>query len=219
MHYGSIYEYGDSYKLEFPKKMDACYSTFLHDYRYRPLKKYLHIYFNPYPEFTFKEIENLLKYLRKDLKFTLRKFKPAKNRDYKLGEHKTKFLKDTIYPVITIRTSDLSLGEIKFLYYFIRIFHEADHYVENTRKVIKAKKLLPNEEIINLLVFFNISSASLISGHLFVDVWYNKNKFTKFTSLREFLDRYVTDKYFKPVEFERIKNKSFEELIEIYKNI
>lgn len=219
MYYGSIYEHKDSYKLDFPKQIHACYSEFLQEYRRGDIKKYLHIYFNPYPEFTFKEVETLLKSLRKDLKFTLRKFKPERNKTYSYYSIGSTFEKDTIYPVVTIRTNDLTLGEIKFLYFFIRIFHETDYYVDITRNVIKAKKILPKEKIINLLVFFSICSRPYGSGHPFFTTWCCKEEFTKFESLRQFLKKYVIFDTFNMVTFKKIEPKPFKELIKIYKNI
>lgn len=218
MYYGAIYEYGDSYKLEFPKRMDACYSYFLDRYQYKnDIRKYLHIYFNPYPDFTFGEVELLLNSLRKELSFTLRRFKPEETKKYSYGGKNVIFKEDEIYPVVTLKIDKLSLGEIKFIYFFIRFFHESDKHVKATRNAINAKKLLPNEKIINLLVFFSLGGENYSNGHHFV--YGSSNSFKKFKSLKEFLNKHVTKDRFNNPSFKTMAHKSFDELIEIYKNI
>jgi len=218
MYYGAIYDYSNDYKTKLPNKVEACYFTFLKKY---PSKKYLHIFINPYKDFTLEEFKKVLNTLKPILKFSLRKYIPSKDITLIYKSYTTKnsikFLKETSYPLITLDINKVTLGEIKFIYHFLRLFHESDTHVATIKKCLKAKKELPREHIVNLATFFYANEKQSYQGHSFSLSWEEINK----VSFKKFLKKYVTkDKYLIPEEgIETAKNKSFEEQLKIYKNL
>lgn len=156
--YGVVYTNSDTYEVDentFKNSIVlACYSNLLSSYSNDSYNKYLHITFNPFPEFTKEEVIFFLDYLKSYFKL-----------DYEFRELNVRYgvehylPKGTEYPIITVNLHENNRGEVILLYHLLRLLHECNTYIERTS--ICLKTCMNNSEISLITALFTIFSFGI----------------------------------------------------------